>query len=66
MTTREELYRQFGAILLEAIVLTVKNEINILRKEHGLTPRTDQQVMNKLQNTLDSLPLYDWMTKPKF
>ena len=30
MATREELYRQFGPMILEAIVLIVKNEINIL------------------------------------
>ena len=28
--TREELYRMFGPILLEAVALVVKDEINIL------------------------------------
>ena len=63
---REELYRQFGPILVEAIVLIMMDEINILRAEHGLSPRTKQQLINAIENKLSGLELYDWMNEPPF
>lgn len=61
-TTRQSLYRQFGPKLLEAIVLVIKDEINLLRAEHGLAERTNQQLVNALQAKLDTLEDYDWMS----
>jgi len=60
-TTREELYRAFGPQLLEAIVVIIKDEINLLRQQAGLPERTNQQIINAIKNKLDSLELYDWM-----
>lgn len=59
--TREELYRMFGPILLEAVALVVKDEINILRQQHGLADRTDQQIMSALETKLGTLNKYNWM-----
>lgn len=59
--TREEIYRRFGPLLLEAIVLVIKDEINALRAEHGLDERTNQQLINALENRLQILNKYDWM-----
>ncbi len=58
---REELYRKFGPILLEAIVLIIKGEINILRQQAGLPERTNEQIMNTIEQKLNSLSKYDWM-----
>jgi hypothetical protein len=61
--TREELYHAFGPMLIEAIVLIIKDEINLLRQQHGLSERTDKQLINAIKNRLDSLPRYDWMNR---
>ena len=61
MITREELYRGFGPMLIEAFALIVKDEINILRANHGLPDRTNQQIMDALKNKLDTLSTYNWM-----
>ena len=59
--TRADLYGKFSPILLEAVVLVIKDEINILRTEVGLEPRTNQQLITALEIKLDGLELYDWM-----
>lgn len=59
--TREELYRCFGPILLEAIVLIVKDEINILRVQAGLPERNNQQIIDAIETKLSTLPKYNWM-----
>jgi len=61
--TREELYKMFGPLLLEAIVLCAKDEINILRVELGLSERTNEQIRASLENKLSTLSKYDWMNK---
>ena len=61
MATREDLYAQFGPLLIEAIVLIIKDEINILRVEVGLPERTNKQILTIISNRLSSLPFYDWM-----
>jgi hypothetical protein len=63
MIDRDQLYKKFGPVLVEAIVLIIKDEINILREEHGLEPRTNQQLINTIKNKLDSLSLYDWINE---
>lgn len=63
MATREELYRKFGPQLIEALVLVVKDEINILRVDAGKPERTNQQIMDALSNKLAGTPGYDWMTE---
>ena len=61
MTTREELYRKFGPILIDAIVQIIKDEINILRVKAGLSERTNQQLITAIDNKLKTIPLYPWM-----
>lgn len=59
--TREKLYRMFGPLLIEAIVLIIKDEINMLRIERGLPERTNEQLLTAIGNKLSSLPKYDWI-----
>ena len=59
--TREKLYQCFGPKLLEAIVLIIKDEINLLRTELKLPERTNKQIINVISAKLESLFDYDWM-----
>lgn len=61
MASRQELYQKFGPLLVEAVVLVIKDEINILRTTAGLAPRTGQQIINAISEKLDGTPVYDWM-----
>ena len=61
--TREELYKMFGPLLLEAIVLIIKGEINILRTKAELSERTNEQIITAINNKLSLLSKYDWMDK---
>ena len=58
---REELYKYFGPKLIEAVVLVVKDEINLLRTQHGLSDRTNEQIIGAIENKLDNIADYDWM-----
>jgi len=59
--TRQELYRMFGPMLIEAVVLVVKDEINTLRNIAGETERTNEQIITALENKLSTITKYDWM-----
>ena len=59
--TREELYEHFGPKLIEAVVLVVKDEINLLRTQHGLSDRTNEQIIGAIGNKLNGIANYDWM-----
>lgn len=61
--TREDLYRMFGPKLVEAVVLVIKDEINLLRVEHGLPERTNQQIVDTIETKLGTLSDYDWMNE---
>ena len=50
----------FSPLLIEAITLIIKDEINILRSQAGLPERTGQQLMNSIKNKLESLTSFDW------
>jgi hypothetical protein len=58
---RDELYKMFGPVLIEAIVLIIKDEINILRSQHGLPERTNQQIVDVIENKISKLSRYNWM-----
>lgn len=62
MVRRDELFQKFGPLLFEAFAIIVKDEVNDLRVLHGLSPRTNIQIINKLDTVLDGLQKYDWMT----
>ena len=61
MATREELYRKFGPMLIEALALVIKDEINVLRVAVGKSERTKQQIMDAVSNKLDNIEKYSWM-----
>jgi hypothetical protein len=61
MATRDELYRKFGPKLIEALVLVIKDEINILRTQHSLTERSNQQIMDAVDSKLATLAKYNWL-----
>jgi hypothetical protein len=61
MATREELYRKFGPILVDAVTQVLKDEINILREAVGLPKRTNAQVVDAIAAKLETIPMYDWM-----
>lgn len=46
---------RFGPVVLKAIVLMLKDEINLLRAQHGLPDRTNEQVIAALDAKYDSL-----------
>lgn len=58
---REELYEKFGPYLIEAIVIIMKEEINLIRAQLELPERTNEQLMTAVKNKVDSLPLYDFL-----
>jgi hypothetical protein len=61
MATREDLYKQFGPLMVEALMRLVFSEINILRQRAGLSERTVQQGIDALETQLSNLSKYDWM-----
>jgi len=61
--TREEIYIKFGPLLVEAIVLVIKDEINILRTQAGLSERTNEQIINAVSEKINTLEKYEWMNK---
>jgi len=58
---RDELYEKFGPLLIEAITLIIKDEINILRIQHGLSERSNEQIITAISNKLTELSRYDWL-----
>jgi len=61
MATRDDLYQAFGPMLLEAVALVIKDEINILRTEHSLSARTNQQIVDAVATKLATIADYDWI-----
>lgn len=61
MATRDDTFRQFGPILLEAQTLVLLDQINVLRKEQGMPEITEQDLIDSLNNHLNELEPYDWM-----
>lgn len=60
MINRNELFRQFGPLEIEALFLLSLETINSLRVLAGLTPYTEDQAMTRFNNILSSLEPYDW------
>jgi hypothetical protein len=54
--TRCDLYAKFSPRLIEALARVIRDEINILRAEHGLPARTNQQIMNAINARYESIP----------
>lgn len=61
MGLRDTSMQKFGPKLIEAIVLLILDEINILRAEHSLPERTTTQLLTQLSDQVDEISDYDWM-----
>jgi len=61
MPERDELFRKFGPILLEAVILVILEEANRIRNKLGMPNLTKQDVLDELNNHLSELEPYDWM-----
>jgi len=59
MANREDFYKKFGPLLLEAVVDLILDEVNLLRTKAGLSERTKQQMVDGLIDKWNSLPFYD-------
>lgn len=63
MANRDELFRKFGPILLEAQTLVLLEQINLLRQNQGMPEITEQDLIDSLNNHLGELEPYDWMSE---
>lgn len=61
MAKRDELFRQFGPLLLEAITDFMLDNVNALRQEQGMPEITKDEYLEQLSNHLSELEPYDWM-----
>lgn len=61
-TVREDLYRKFGPMMIEAVVRVCQDEFNRNRTWHGQPQITDAQMVTALTNQLETIQPYTWMT----
>lgn len=61
MAGRDDTFAKFGPRLLEATVLVLLENINVLRKEQGMPEITEQDLVDSLNNHLSELEPYTWM-----
>lgn len=61
MPQRDEIFRQFGPLLAECIVSTMRVYINQLRVHSGIPPLTPKDVLDKIEEQLGGHEPYDWM-----
>jgi len=63
MAQRDDLFRKFGPILLEACCWVLLDYQNELRQNQGMELLTMNDVLLKLENHLSELQPYDWMNQ---
>jgi len=63
MSQRDGLFRRFGPLQNEGLLLLNLEAINVLRVKAGLAPFTPAQAMTRLEEILSSLQPYDWMNQ---
>lgn len=61
MADRNDTFKRFGPILLEALCWVLLDEINLLRAEQGMPPRDMQDIIDGVNNHITELQPYDWM-----
>lgn len=61
MAIRDNTYHKFGPLLLEALIDSMLEEVNELRINAGLQPRTKEYFLGKSNNNQNHLDDYDWM-----
>jgi len=49
---------RFGPKVVEAIVLVIKDEINLLRAQHSLPERTNEQIISAIEDKLETIGEY--------
>ncbi len=59
MATRDEVYRHFGPLLIEAIQLYNFETMKLKLKDRELI--TEQEMLDRIKEILDGLTKYDWM-----
>lgn len=62
MSLRDNIYEQFGPLILEALVDNLLEEVNELRTALGKPPRTKEGFLGSTHNHLGHLDPYDWMS----
>ncbi len=60
MAKRDDLYRKFGPVLIEAIVLVTLEEVNRVRTALSLPPVTDDALMDAIEAKLTAAQKYSW------
>lgn len=63
---RDDTFRHFGPMLLEACCWVLLDEINLLRKEQGIPEKTMQDIIDNLNNHLTELDPYDWIKEIEY
>lgn len=58
---RNDTYKKFGPLLLEALTLILLDQINLIRSNLSMPPITKQDLIDSLNNHLNELQPYDWM-----
>ena len=61
MAQRDEVFRKFGPLLMEALFDEVLDEINALRANAGLPERPKAEFLGSAHNHVNHLKPYDWM-----
>ena len=65
MAKRDELFQQFGPLLLEVLTDFLLDNINALREEQGGQPITKDEYLAQMINHITELEPYEWMkTEP--
>lgn len=60
MAQRDDLFRKWGPLLLEAVVIMVVQETNRLRTQLGMPLITKQMFYDEINNHTSELEPYDW------
>lgn len=63
MSKRDDLFHQFGPLLLEALFDFLLDNVNALRAEQGGPPITKDDYLTLLSNHITELEPYDWMNE---
>lgn len=61
MAQRDELFRKFGPILLEALVVSLVELINEHRRARGWPDITTEEVLTRMENHATTILPYNWM-----
>ena len=60
MALRDNVYKKFGPLLLEALIDKMLDEINELRTHAGKPPRPKEAFLGSAHNHMAHLTEYDW------